>query len=443
MRIKSVTQLCILVIALPVLAHAQINTQVGDSDTDIPNPDVLRPFGIQSMSLQSQLRRSDYLDAGVEVTTAFDDNALNLSTNPRSDLSCTFLPEIGLRESRGRTDWRLSYAGGYTLHQRLDTYNSGFQDVGLQGTYKLSEHSNVTAANGFVRTTGFVGGLEDGSSTVPSTVLNQSNSAVVTPLASNTSNTTLLRIDDQLTQTSVVGGAATFVWSHYNDTQPSARLIDSTSQEADAYYNRILSPNTSVGITYRFLGLTFTSINNRTTVNSVLATYTLRPRQSVVVTLYAGPQRVIVDSVSSAITAPFHRSYVSGMGGASLVWNGRYGAATASFSREVSDGGGLLGPVTWTNVSAQIKKQLSRNWFGEFGIGYGISDSLATPGISSSSVKNTTLTSTVSRQWAEWGFGLGYARVWQNQAISGIADTNHNRAWISVSYRFSRALGRN
>src|SRR5262249_38440098 len=155
-------------------------------------------------------------------------------------------------------------------------------------------------------------------------------------------------------------------------------------------------------------------------------------------TLYGGPERIIVDGGSSAINS-VHRSYLSGMGGANLVWNGRYGAATASVTREVSDGGGLLGPVVWTNVSTRIKKQLSRYWSKEFGVGYGISDSLGTPGVSFGSVKDTNLASVVSRQWTDWVVELGYVRVWQNQPISenGIADTNHNRAWISVSYRFS------
>ena len=421
MRFQQRLIVAVLLAALQAAAHGQDAAQTGDPDS-AGAVGVVVPFVNQSAAFESELQRTNYLDFGLGLTTSFDDNTLNTPGNGKSDFTYAILPGLALRQSRGRAGWKLSYDGGYAVHQRFDTYNEGSHDLGVEGSYRLTEHLDATVEDHFRMTTGFFNPLIQGPAASPGTVLEQPNLTVVTPIAYQKSNIALVHIGDQFSPTNAIGGGATFFHSHYDNAPPGATLMDTDSQEAEAYYNHLLSRRSSIGVTYRFLRLTFTPIANDTTVNSMLVTYTLRPRQDMVFTFFGGPQHTALDNAALRIGAGTTRpaqSEVTGAGGASFVWNGRTTGVSASLMHTTSDGGGLLGPVTLTSATALLRGRLSPRLNAELGVTHGFSDSLGALGAAPGSLKSTIVSAAVMRQVSQWEFTVGYTRASQHQKTTG------------------------
>ena len=119
------------------------------------------------------------------------------------------------------------------------------------------------------------------------------------------------------------------------------------------------------------------------------------------------------------------------------------GSGTYTLKNVSSPDFNFTGPVTLTGASALLRGRLSPALTAEFGISYGLSDSLETLG--SAALRSALFRAAVTRELSQWEFALGYDRVSQHQNGSGIGmeDTPHNRAWVSVSFQLSRPLGRN
>jgi hypothetical protein len=436
----------LLLLALQTIVQGQQAAKEDDSDF-VGEVSVTAPFANQSAAFESELQRTNYLDAGLGVTTSFDDNTLNTPENGKSDFTYAILPHLELRQSYGRAGWKLNYDGGYILHQHLNVYNQGAHDLGVEGSYRLTEHLNATVANRLWMTTGFFNQLLQGPNASPGTILEQPNATVVTPISDQKSNTALIRIDDQLSPTNGIGSGATFFRSHYDNAPSGAALMDTDSQEAELYFNHLLSPRSAVGVTYRFLRLTFIPVASDATVNSLLATYTLRPRRDMVFTFFGGPQRTTLEEVAPLVstrTKATAQKQVSGTGGASFVWNGRITGLSASLTRATSDGGGLLGPVTLTMASSVLRRQIARGLTTSIGFSYGLSDPLGI-GTTASSLKTRSVSAAIEHNVKAWVYSLGYARVaqQQNASTTTIQDITHDRVWISISYHWTQMVGTN
>jgi hypothetical protein len=437
-----------LLLVIAVLRISGWGQDVAQRDNSVPDqqtPMVSAPFASETTAFQPELVRTNYLDAGFGVSSMFDDNTLNTTSDTKSDFSYCVMADIALRQSRGRLNWKMNYAGGFTAHQRFSTYNQGSHDFDVDASYKLAPHVDLAVADHFRMTSGFFDRVNLNPDISAGTILQQPNQSVITPIAYQNSNTALVKINDQFSQSSAIGASATFFQSHYIDVPVGTLLIDTNSQEAEGYYNRRLSQRQSLGLTYRFQRLTFSSIANDTTVHSVLATYELRLQTYMTLTIFGGPQHVSTTIENLTSSVPVTRNPWSGVAGASFVWNGLRTGITLSAMRMTSDGGGLLGAVTLTGGSAVFRRQLSRQLNAELGFTYGLSDSLEITSIPSSSLKTVLGSAAIMRQVNNWKFTLGYARASQLQSNSGngMQDISHNRAWTSISYEFSRPLGRN
>jgi hypothetical protein len=444
MRVCQIFLLLTLTAAWPMFAHGQEATQAADAQL-ADETGVLGPFANQSAAFQSELERSDYLDFGLGFTTGFDDNTLDTPGNHKSDFSYSILPHIAWKEERTRLKWNLNYAGGFTAHQRFDAYNQASHDFGFETTYRVAEHVEVSVGNRFRMISGFFDPLNNTIGSSAGTVLQDPNPTVITPIANQNTNLTRTSIYDQITRNSAVGASGTFFIRRYKDAPPGTSLIDTDSQEAEAYYIRKLSHRHSVGLTYQFLRLTFSPVLDNTIVNSALATYTIRPQASVVVSFFAGPQAVSVETpvLQGTSGTPAAQRLVSTAAGSSVVWNGRTAALTASVVRAISDGGGLLGPVTLTSFSTVLRDQIARGLSGDLEVSYGHNDSLVTTASPLSALRGTVVGGALVRQMKAWQISAGYTRAWQHQTTtgSGTQYNNHNRAWVSISYQLTRPLG--
>jgi hypothetical protein len=133
-------------------------------------------------------------------------------------------------------------------------------------------------------------------------------------------------------------------------------------------------------------------------------------------------------------------------GTASIAWQGLRNSFAAGYSHTVSAGGGLVGAYNNSSATATARRQLLRTWSGGISASYAIYKALE-PGVFPGSQDGHSISGGISLQHQlsqHLNLEGGYTYLHQSYnniaAIAGAPDTN--RAWISISYQFSRPLGR-
>jgi hypothetical protein len=348
----------------------------------------------------------------------------------------------------------VNYAAGFTASQRFSALNQGTHKLALESVFRLSPHVTLTLRDDFLMTTGFFDQLNQDIGSPAGTVLQRPNESVVTPLSNQTSNLATGVVRYQFSANDEVGASGTSYLSRFHQTQGSATLVDTDSQDAAAFYNHRIFGKDSVGVTYRFQRLTFSSLADETLVHSVLATYTWRLRPNMTVSFFGGPQHLDSNSqVMEQVVTPrlitlawipvAHKTW-SPAAGSSFNWNGQRTSFLADIARTVNDGGGLLGAVESVSVDAAVRHQLSSAYSAQLGFSYGQNDPVVLASAPYSSLKSVIGSISLSRRIRDMlGFTIGYARAHQLQDAVGLQNSiNNNRAWVSLSYDFSRPLGR-
>jgi hypothetical protein len=189
--------------------------------------------------------------------------------------------------------------------------------------------------------------------------------------------------------------------------------------------------------------------------HSVMAFDTIYLTPTMQLSFFGGPEYSEVDSQIVTMqmilpqvlftSVPISNKKWSGAGGASFSWQGQHTSITAEFVRRVTNGGGILGTTTMNSANAGLRRQITPKTTLNFAGGYATNDALMASTTGIASLKTATGSVGVSRRLGvHFGLELDYARVYQEQ--SGVAPTlipaNHNRAAVTLSYDFSRPLGR-
>lgn len=411
--------------------------------------------GAGSTDFAPELERSNYLRGGVTVGGTYDDNASSSATNRIDDISYSVMPNITFDITRSRVRWNLAYAGGFIANQRLSERNQGSHDLSAALALKLSPHVNLHLSDSFLATTGFLQQFQNSLGTPVTGPVNQPNQTVITPLSKMLNNTGAADLSYQFGANDMIGGGGTFYDSHFRDTPTgSSSLLDTSSRVGDIFYTHRFGNRNWTGYTYRFQQLTFSPGANRTRTHSLLVsdTITLSPRMTL--SFYAGPEYTELDSqvVTIVIAPPLislatidtseHRWSVSG--GASFGLQGVRNSLRFDVTRKVSDGGGLLGAVQLTSVGGAFRHQLLPKTAMNLRASYGNNEALGVASVGTPTLKSATggvgLEQRLSTNLA---LSLEYGRDFQTGGlVSTTGDINHNRAMISLSYQFTRPLGR-
>ena len=130
-----------------------------------------------------------------------------------------------------------------------------------------------------------------------------------------------------------------------------------------------------------------------------------------------------------------------------MNWQGQFTSAAVSYSHMVSSSAGLIGAVQSDSAGASFRRQLARSLSASLAGGY--AQSTVVGGLAQTSAASTnghSISGTASLQ-QEFGqhlnVQLGYTRLHQSFNIVSISTTpDTNREFVSVSYQFSRPLGR-
>jgi hypothetical protein len=432
----------------PVAAYGSGSGTENSDDRMLTPPPVSGQSYPQAPASQE---RSNYLRGGVTFTGAYSDNVTGStvsSTGPVSDESYSVYPTLTLNATTARLRWNLNYAPGFTFYQHTSSLNQADQNASVDFQYRLSPHLTVSARDGFQKSSSIFNQPSLGSANAVSGAIQEPNQSVIAPFASQLNNSGNVGINYQFAVNGMIGAGGTFTNLHYLDPAAVPGLFDSTSQGASAFYMHRISKMHYIGVTYEYQRLLSypTLGTNETQTQAVLFLYTLYATPRFSISFFGGPQYAdIGPQFSETVSTPTPASQSwNPQAGGSLSWQGRLTSLAVSYSHMISSGGGLIGAVKMDSAKAAIQQQLSRTFSGSVTGGYTQNAGLS--GAPSSNDGHTVSgTASVQKQFGQHvNVQLGYTRL--HQDYSGVAvlaaAPNTNREFVSVSYQFSRPLGR-
>jgi hypothetical protein len=410
----------------------------------VPVPAIIGGFG-PTLVFSSSSARSNVLRAGLNVGASYDDNALIVPTDAISNWSYSIFPNISIQQTRSRVRWDLGYAGGLTVNQELSSRNQGSHDLNLNLLYRVSPHVNLILGDHFSLTTGAFSQL--GSNAEPQTgPPSGPNTSVILPINNQLGNNTSAQLGYQFTANDAVGVSGGYYLTNYRDVPAnSPQLFDTRSAQAAGFYTHRITARNWLGASYRFQKISFTGGSGETLIHSVLLFDTFTMPGKMLISVFAGPEYVDVTNSLLGVLNPSVRHKWSTAAGASYNWTGQYTSFFADFVRRVNDGGGLQGAVDLTTIGAGVRHQLGRSWTVAGGGSYGMNDSVVPGSGVPRSVKSSSVYGNIERKFGASFIALaGYSHDTQKGQDLSLPDAtaHRNRVWVSLSYSFSRPLGR-
>jgi hypothetical protein len=254
----------------------------------------------------------------------------------------------------------------------------------------------------------------------------------------------------------MVGFSGGYYNSSYRDVPTgTTSLLDTTTESASAFYSHRISARNWVGVRYGFQHLSFEPGGEQTNTHSVMYFHTIYLKPTMQLSFFAGPEYSEVDSqivvpqlqlpLVLFVSFPISNKTWSGAGGTSFSWQGQHTSISADFVRRVSDGGGVQGAVFMNSVNGGLRRQITRSTTLSLAGAYASSDALFASTTGIGSLKTATGSVGISRRLGtHLGLDLNYVRAYQQPAAGATVSlpAYHNRGLVTLSYDFSRPLGR-
>lgn len=429
-----------------------IDAQLPEQDTSSSLPQIPALLGGPKLSveLRSETERSNYLRGGINVGATYDDNTLLTPHSQLGDTTYSVFPNIDLELVRSRMSWKLDYAAGLTVNQRLSTRNQASHDLSFESQFRLSPHVSLRIAEDFFLTTGSSDAVRGAGTDFGN---GGPNASVLTPVSQQRSTSTVAEVNYHFALNDVVGASGSYYNLHFNDIPQGFILSDSRTASGSAFWLHGFGRNW-LGVDYRFQRVTFdpvegNSVGGETRVHSILAVDTIKLPNRFSVDGFIGPEhsenRGLVVGGSGA---PQQFSDWSLSAGVDVGWQKDHTSVAVGYSRQISDGGGVLGVVRLQGVHGSVRQQLFPGWAVGFGASYGRNDSVTLPTAGSpSSVNSASVGASVERNLGRsLSLRAGYNHDFQEQI--GVTDpaqqgsAHRNRVSVTLGYQWSRPLGR-
>src|SRR5271157_4805900 len=408
--------------AQPEQAATADNSDNSDTRMQAPPPVSGQAYPV---ALKSQ-ERSNYLRAGVVFTSAYSDNVIGSvegQPNPVSDVSYSVAPLVALDTTTPREHLVLTYAPGFTFYQRTSSRNEADQNATINFQYRLSPHVTFSASDGFQKSSSVFNQPDLTSTGGVSGGAQGANFSVIAPIADRLSNSGNVGLTYQFSLNGMIGGSGTFSNLHYPDPTQVPGLYDSSSQAGLAFYSVRIAKRHYLGVTYGYQRLlSYPTVGqNETQTHAAFLFYTVYP-------LPLLPMRKWTPA-----------------GGASLSWQGRLNSFAMSYVHIIAGGGGLIGAVQMDSATASVRQQFTKTRSGSVGGGYAQNDVLGALLVGVNNGHTISGTASLQQQFGQHvALQLGYTRLHQDYSnVAVLALTpNTNREFASLSYQFSRPLGR-
>jgi hypothetical protein len=439
-----------LALLVATTAWAQTDTNGTEPASPLIDETMLTPPPVSGQAYPTALgseERSNYLRYGVSFNSAYTDNALGGST-PVSDVSYSISPTIALDQTRSTMHTVLTYAPGFTFYQRITSRDEADQNLSINVTDRLSPHVRLTAQDSLQKSSSVFNQPDYGSGGV-SGGPGGGNSPIVAPISPFLNNRGNVGVSYQFAANAMVGASGTFTNLHYYNSAEVSGLADGTSQSGSVYYSIRASKLHYFGVSYEYQRLVSSSSTigeSETQTHAIHFFYTLYPTSRISISVFGGPLHSNTsEGALEGVPLPPAVAWNPSIGG-SFSWQGNLTNAAFSYSHTISGGGGLSGAVRSDSASLSLRRQITRSLGASLSGSYAQNNVLGSPLFGGSNDGHSISgTGSISKQFGEHlSFQLGYTRLHQdysNVAVLAAVPTT-NRESISVSYTFSRPLGR-
>jgi len=435
--------------ALSSMAGVEVEGSASDTNSSLPQIPALLGGPAISAAFISELERSNYLRAGLNIGAVYDDNPLLLSSGAASNTSESIFPNVRIEESSSRMRWSLGYAGGLTVNQKFTSQNQGSHSLIFDSQYRLSPHVNLRIAENFSLTTGF---FDAGNGTDVVTGSGVPNASLITPLSTQKTSTTTVEANYHFALNDLVGASGSFNDLHFTNVPAGTLLTNSQTASGSAFWLHKLSRLDWGGLTYRFDRITFNPGGGETRVHSFYAINTLSLSSRVTLTGFVGPQYSDNEGLAPGAEVPTQSKNWSVAGGAEGAWRNQLTGVSAGYSRGTSDGGGILGAVRLQNVHGTFRREFVRGWTVALTGVHGTNRSLTVPSTASAnSINLTTGGISLDHNVAKsLGLRVGYTHDFQKQfgmpatgqtGAHPTLDAHRNRVFVTLSYQWAKPIG--
>jgi hypothetical protein len=299
---------------------------------------------------------------------------------------------------------------------------------------------NLRVAENFSLTTGLFD-AGNGTGVVPGA--GEPNTSLITPLDTQRSSLTTVETNYHFALNDLVGASGSFYDLHFTNVSAGTQLMDSQTASGSAFWLHRIFRRDWAGTSYGFQRIAFGS-NGETRVHSFLAVNTLGISNRFTLAGFVAPQYLENQAPGGTQISPPNSWSVAG--GIEGGWANQRTSVTAGFSRNISDGGGLLGPVRLQNIYAGFRHELVPGWAVALNASHGTNQSLFVSSPSASSINLTSAGISLERNVGKSvGLRMGYTHDFQEQfAVPGSAqtlDVNRNRFFVTLSYQWAKPLG--
>lgn len=386
--------------------------------------------------------RSNYIRGGVNFQTSYIDNLYEGATgHPIGETTFSVLPTIIMDQTTARQHVLISYSPGFMFYLPTSSLNEVNQSASAEYQFRLTPHSSISLNDMFLDSSfgssnSVVGGTVSGSAQ-PATP------EIVPPFAQELTNRANAELSVQTGRDTMIGVSGMTMLLHYPNLSETSGLYDSSSRGGSAFYNHRLTESQYVGATYEYSDfLTYpTAGTSETQTHTISAFYTLYLKRRLSLSVSGGPQYFQVSETSFLTSSAWQPSVM-----ASIGWQGQRTTFAVSYLREVTGGGGLLGAYKTSSSNISARWQIARNWTAGAGGAYANYANVS-PALFSSNIGGHFISGdgTLEHSFAgQLMVGLEYDRM--HYSYGGVAslsaNPNSNRISGSVSWQFTRAIGR-
>ena len=397
---------------------------------------------------QAQASPTNSLITGIRMSTDFDDNAFNDNRTKEYSVTTVAEPHLGWAVSHARFNWLLDYQFGQSvsLQPLLHDSQSHRLDTDLQ--LRLTQRLKVRLRNNFLESANPFDRLP-GTEPTGFGVLDRPNDIILTTVR-RSSEQAGLDLTYALGPHSLTGASASFVTLGYGaptGPQPATAVPeDASSINGHVFFTQHLTPRYWGGLEYNTQKLSSQNGQSTSLVHSVFLTQAISFSPNMTVSAFAGPERSTLENAGfvfsglPAGTAQSHSAW-HWAGGAVYYWFRPHNTLVISSYRKISDGGGLLGIVRLTGVTADFHQEINRRWTADLLASYSHNQLLSAPSgllsyISASGGLKCRLSQSVLlelRYWKDY--------VPANDLLAfNLAD--HNRVSVSLEYSTTTQLGK-
>jgi hypothetical protein len=419
-------------------ATGEVTNRDEDLHMTIP-PQVL---GLSYAAAADRETKSNYLSGILAFNAAYNSNVLpGQASIPVADMSYSLWPTLRWEQTTSRQSRSFIYSSGYTFYQRTSVLDAVNQNASAQFGYRISPYTTISIDDSFHQNSNVYNQPYTIFSGTLSGVSNVPTAFVIAPYAEELTNTVNADFSYQFSRDAMVGGGGTFALLNFPNPSQVQGLYNSTTRSGVGFYDRRLGQSQYIGAIYQYSWIGTQSVSSTTQIQTISLFYSLSLHDELSLSLSSGPQYYRLTQPQVPATSKW-----TPYGLASIGWKRGHANLEADYARSVSAGQGLLGAYDSQSAGASARWQMTQTWTLASAASYGdLSNTSSSQSFSNPGGHAVSGTASVQHLIGEHiSAELGYTRLHQSYAsVASIVDSpDDNRAFLSISYQFTRPVGR-